>query len=62
MTLEGSILALRPCLTRWAQELGKVSAACREAEISRTLCSRWRKRFERYGPDGLHPRRRQALI
>src|SRR5581483_11892783 len=45
---------------RRAQALGNVSAACREAGISRTLFYRWRQRFERYGLDGLHPRRRQA--
>ena len=28
--------------------------------IWRTLFYRWRTRFERYGPDGLHPRRHQA--
>src|SRR5207245_382514 len=42
-----------------AQEAG-VSAACREVGISRTVFYRWRKRLERYGPDGLHPRRRHA--
>ena len=60
MTLDDSILGLRLRVMRRAQELGSVSAACREAGISRTLFYRWRKRFERYGPDGLHPRRRQA--
>lgn len=37
-----------------------VSAACRDAGISRTLLYRWRHRFQRYGPDGVHPRRRRA--
>lgn len=60
MTLEDSILAQRLRVMRRAHELGSVSAACREAGISRTLFYRWRQRFERYGPDGLHPRRRQA--
>ncbi|MDR7492366.1 MAG: helix-turn-helix domain-containing protein [Armatimonadota bacterium] len=60
MTLEDSILAQRLRVMRRAHELGSVTAACREAGISRTLFYRWRKRFERYGPDGLHPRRRQA--
>lgn len=60
MTLEESILALRLRVMRRAQQLGNVSAACREAGISRTLLYRWRHRFERYGADGLHPRRRQA--
>lgn len=60
MTLEESILGMRLRVIHRAQELGNVSAACREAGISRTLFYRWRTRFERYGPDGLHPRRRQA--
>jgi transposase InsO family protein len=60
MTLEDSIHGLRVRVMRRAQELGSVSAACREAGISRTLFYRWRKRYERYGVDGLHPRRQQA--
>jgi len=60
MTLDDSILGMRLRVMRRAQALGNVSAACREAGISRTLFYRWRQRFERYGPDGLHPRRRQA--
>jgi transposase InsO family protein len=43
-----------------AAALGSVTAACREAGISRTVFYRWRDRFERYGADGLHPRRHQA--
>lgn len=60
MTLEDSMLALRLRVMRRAQQVGNVSAACREAGISRTLFYRWRQCFERYGPDGLHPRRRRA--
>jgi transposase len=60
MTLDDSILTRRRHVIRRAAELGNVTAACREAGISRTLFYRWRQRFERYGPDGLHPRRRQA--
>lgn len=60
MTLDDSILGMRLRVMRRAQELGNVSAACLEAGISRTLFYRWRRRLERYGPDGLHPRRRQA--
>lgn len=60
MTLDESILGMRLRVMRRAHELGNVSAACAEAGISRTLFYRWRERFERYGPDGLHPRRRQA--
>ena len=57
MTLDDSILARRRHVMQRAQELGNVSAACREAGISRTLFYRWRRRFEQYGADGLHPRR-----
>lgn len=60
MTLEESILGMRLRVMRRAEALGNVSAARREAGISRTLVYRWRRRFERYGPDGLHPRRRRA--
>jgi transposase InsO family protein len=60
MTLDESILAMRLRVMRRAGELGNVTAACREAGISRTLFYRWRERFEAYGPDGLHPRRRHA--
>src|SRR5260370_4705579 len=37
-----------------------VSAAGREAGISRTLFYRWRQRLQRYGVDGVHPRRLRA--
>ena len=56
MTLEDSIHGMSVRVMRRAQELGNVSAACREAGISRTLFYRWRQRCERYGVDGLHPR------
>ena len=45
---------------RRAGELGNVSAACRELGISRSLFYRWKDRYERYGRDGLHPRRQTA--
>ena len=51
---------MRLRVLRRAKELGNVSAACREAGISRTLYYRWRKRFTLYGGDGLHPRRTAA--
>ena len=35
------------------QELGNVSAACKELGVSRSLYYQLRKRFVRYGPDGL---------
>jgi hypothetical protein len=62
MTLEDSIHGLRLRAMQRAQELGNVSAACRELGISRALYYRWRQRFLRYGADGLHPRRCQARV
>ena len=62
MTLEQSIVERRLHVITRARELGNVSAACREAGISRTLFYRWRKRFERYGADGLNPRLTQAKV
>ena len=60
MTLEDSVHAFRLRLFRRADELGNVSAACREAGLSRSLYYQLRKRFVRYGPEGLHPKRRQV--
>lgn len=57
MTLEDKVQSTRLRVLQRAQELGNVSAACREAGISRTLFYRWRRRFILYGVDGLHPRR-----
>ena len=57
MTLEDKVHAFRLRVLQRAEELGNVSAACREAGISRTLFCRWKKRFTLYGIDGLHPRR-----
>ena len=57
MTLEDKVHAFRLHVLQRAEELGNVSAACREAGISRTLFYRWKKRFTLYGIDGLHPRR-----
>ena len=57
MTLEDKVHALRLHVLRRAAELGNVSAACREAGISRTMFYRWKERFTLYGSDGLHPRR-----
>ena len=59
MTLDESIQGMRVRVIERAEAIG-VSAACREAGISRTLFYRWRKRFDRYGVDGLHPRRLSA--
>lgn len=58
MTLEDSVHAFRLHALHRAQELGNVSAACRELGISRTLFYRWKRDGERYGRDALHPRRR----
>jgi transposase len=60
MPLEDKVRASRLRVLRRANELGNVSAACREAGISRTLYYRWRKRFTLYGGGGLHPRRTAA--
>ena len=60
MALEDRVQALRLHAFRRAEELGNVSAACRELGLSRSLFYRWKQRFERYGPDGLHPTRRKA--
>src|SRR6267142_2367384 len=60
MTLEEKVHGLRLHVMRRAQALGNVSQACREAGISRALFYRWRQRVERYGLDGLHPRRHRA--
>src|SRR5512137_2591176 len=59
MTLDESIQGMRLQVMRRAAEIG-VSAACREAAISRTLFYRWQQRVSRYGVDGLHPRRLKA--
>jgi len=60
MTLDEKVHGLRLHVIRRAEALGNVSRACREAGISRALFYRWRRRLERYGPDGVHPRRHQA--
>ena len=60
MTLDDSVHGMRLRVMQRAQALGNVSAVCRELGISRTLFYRWRKRFERYGIDGVHPRRQRA--
>src|SRR5207249_1945801 len=59
MTLDESIQGMRLQVIRRAAVVG-VSAACREAGISRTLFYRWQQRLSRYGVDGLHPRRLHA--
>jgi hypothetical protein len=60
MTLEDSIHSQRLRVLRDAAHLGNVSEACRRHGMSRTLFYRLRQRLEQYGPDGVHPKRRQA--
>jgi transposase InsO family protein len=60
MTLEDSVHDFRLLVLREAKETGNVSATCRKFGISRTLFYRWKKRLDRYGADGVHPRRRAA--
>ena len=60
MTLEDSIHSQRLRVLRDAEQLGNVSDACRRHGMSRTLFYRLRHRLELYGPDGVHPKRRQA--
>ena len=56
MTLEDKVHAFRLHVLQRAKELGNVSAACREAGISRTLYYRWKKQAARSGHDAVHPR------
>ena len=44
MTLEDTVQRNRLRILQRAQELGNISAACREAGISRTLFYRWKTR------------------
>src|SRR6476659_3711877 len=60
MTLDESVHGMRLRVIERAQVLGNVSAVCRELGISRTLFYRWRQRLERYGVDGVHPRRQRG--
>lgn len=56
MTLEDSVRRYRVAILQRAALLGNVTQACREAGISRTLFYRWRRRYLRYGVEGLRPR------
>jgi len=60
MTLEDSIHIQRLRVLRDAERLDNVSEACRRHGMSRTVFYRLRQRLEQYGPDGVHPKRRQA--
>lgn len=57
MTLADSIQGVRLRTLELAKQLDSVTEACEQLGISRSLFYRWRKRFESYGPDGLHPKR-----
>jgi transposase InsO family protein len=60
MTLADSIHASRLRVLRAAERSGNVSATCRQFGMSRTQFYRLRARFERYGTDGVHPKRTRA--
>ena len=60
MTLEDSIQGFRLRVLTDATRSGNVTAMCARCGVSRTWFSRVRARLERYGPDELHPKRRQA--
>src|SRR3981189_606180 len=60
MTLDESVHGMRLRVIERAQVQGNVSAVCRELGISRTVFYRWRQRLERYGVDGVHPRRKHG--
>lgn len=60
MTLDDSIQGIRLRALELAKELASVTEACEQLGISRSLFYRWRKRFESYGADGLHPKRTRA--
>jgi transposase InsO family protein len=62
MTLEDSIHASRVRVLREAERTGNVSATCRRHGVSRTVFYRLRRRFEQYGADGVHPKRRGASV
>jgi transposase InsO family protein len=62
MTLEDSIHASRVRMLREAERSGNVSATCRRHGVSRTVFYRLRRRFEQYGADGAHPKRRRAAV
>lgn len=55
MTLADSVHQFRLHAMCRAAQLGNTSQACRELGISRTLFYRWKRRYERYGADGLRP-------
>src|SRR5260370_9384929 len=60
MALGEKVQGRRLHVIRRGARLGNLRRACREAGISRALFYRWRERLERYGQDGVHPRRHRA--
>ena len=60
MTLDESIQGFRLRVLTDATRSGNVTATCARFGVSRTWFYRLRARWERYGPDGVHPTRRQA--
>ncbi len=60
MTLEDSMHIQRLRVLRKAERIGNANEACGRYGMSRTLFYRLRGRLEQYGPDGVHPKRRQA--
>ena len=62
MTLEDRVHALRLRLFRRARELGNVSAACREAGVSRSAYYQLRLRFLRYGAEGFEVEILEGLV
>ena len=62
MTLEDSIHASRVRVLREAERSGNVRATCRRHGVSRTVFYRLRRRFEQYGAEGVHPKRRRAAV
>ena len=60
MTLDDSRQGFRLRILREAERSGNVSATCCRYQVSRTVFYRWRARLGRYGPDGVHPKRRAA--
>ena len=60
MILGNNVQLARLRVLQRAEEPGSVSAACREAGISRTLFYQSKKRFTSYGIDGLYTRRTAA--
>lgn len=58
MTKDEFILAHRLSLLSRAKSINNISAACREAGVSRTYYYKWAKRFITYGIQGLAERKR----